>query len=186
MNFADDYTGRIRILYTSQGIQHYATYRAPTKLLGQEALMDIGPAFRQHIHNSDAVLAVDYAEQGSSVFLPITAPTGTLGAGGRTGFLPGTTNMHKSLMRTISGRSVNGSKWRFCVFNSLNAELDDFKLDLDDMDGADIGLIDALQGAADLGGLICNDSSSLTQIYRRWTVKPNDAWIARFRKTVNA
>lgn len=183
MDFSADYTRRLKVKYTSLSQPHQAIWRIANTTNVATFIDTVGAAFKATIHNGDAVIGYELAAQGTGVFLPVSSPPSGVGAGGRSGFPPTTTGLALATQRTLSGRTINGGRWKFVSFNSLDAEYDDFVINVDELDAADQDYIVALLDAGDAGDLVGNDGSSVVTIYPRMTVAINDHYVALYRRT---
>lgn len=183
MDFAADFTRRVKVWYTSLGQQHQAVWRIGDTINQADIAFDLGSVFKNTIHNTDNVIRFEYAAKGSNVFLPLTVDPGPIGPGGRSGTAPTAIGLHMATQRTISGRTVAGNRWKFVWFNALDAEYDDFKQNPDELDTADITFINAMVAMGVAGDLVGNDGQSVAQIYPRITTAVNDHYVRLYRRT---
>jgi len=183
MDYAPTFTRRLKVYYTSLGAPHQAVWRISNIADLDTFIEDVGGAFKATLHNTDTISRYEVAAQGSNVFLPVVAPSIGLGAGGRSGTAPTTLGQTLATQRTVSGRCVDGSRWKFVWFNALDADYDDFVINVDELDAADISYLNQLETSGATGQLLGNSGQSLQQVYRRYTIAINDHYVALYRRT---
>lgn len=184
MNYADTYTKRYKVRYHAAGYNHTIQLRGLRDIdMGSflsEASLLIGTLFNAYATNladDFAFISGEYAEQDSSVFIPVAPPSGVTGLKAIALFLP----IQQITSTTFSGKSNNGSKARislFGVFWSLSTagSAQDFLVTALE-DAPTSAVISALNNALNI---VAIDSLAATW-YGRATIKPNDAWIRRAR-----
>ena len=183
MDYAADYTARLKVHYTSMGMPHSAVWRIGDYADAITLTGSIGAAFRATIHNTDVVSRYEAAPVGSNVFLPVSAIAAGIGPGGRSGTLPAAIGLHMATQLTLSGRTAAGGKWKFVKFFSMYSEYDDFAINPDEWDTADLDFREELLSEGSTGRLVGNDGSPLSQVYTRMTVAVNDHYVALYRRT---
>lgn len=185
MDFAPNYTHRIRIRYFACGAAHSQLWRSAsndgiTERTGAfAAIQAYYTALQSLLADDTALLSISEASANTDVFLPSPFTLTLLGAADVSTFGPS----RKASSTSFVGRSVAGLRaivYQYGIvhsFESSEVPANDFRVTRDEVPAYG-DAIDALNGAT---GMVANDDQVIVW-YPYVNAKFNDYWLRRVRQ----